>query len=96
MDLLSLATGPQFRRSLCALLDNDEADNNRIRVRGQASSSRGQICLSAPFDVLAAMNGAGVAATNRAILAIDRESTSAIISPVAVFMRMTITRAALF
>ena len=33
--------------------------------------------------------------TNRAIFGIDRHSTSAIASPVAAFMRMTMTRAAL-
>ena len=43
----------------------------------------------------ATTNGAGVAATNRAILGIDRHRTSVIASPVAAYMRMTMTRAAL-
>ena len=59
------------------------------------STSRGQIFRSAPFEVIAATNGAGVAATNRAILGIDRESNSAFPGPVAFFIRMTTTRAEL-
>ena len=60
-----------------------------------SSSSGGQICRSAPLEVSATTNGAGVAATNRAILGIDRHRTPAIASPVAAYMRMTMTRAAL-
>ena len=57
------------------------------------STLRGQIVRRAPLEVIAATHGAGVAATNRAILGIDRHSNSAIARPVAFFIRMTMTRA---
>lgn len=69
-------------------------DSSKIQASSSCPASRGQIFRSAPFEVIDATNGAGVVATNRAILGIDPHSISAIAGPVAFFIRMTMTRAA--
>ena len=77
-----------------AYAGDPSADRSKIQASSSCPASRGQIFRSAPFEVIDATNGAGVAATNRAILGIDPHSISAIAGPVEFFIRMTMTRAA--